>query len=48
MSCCSRQPAACRYDVIFLRDPLTPDEAMKSVSPKPARLLDAMKRIQGG
>ena len=29
------QPAAYRYDVIFLKDPLTPDEAMKSVRPKP-------------
>lgn len=30
-----RQPTAYRYDVIFLKDPLTPDEAMKSVSAKP-------------
>jgi uncharacterized protein (DUF1697 family) len=30
-----RQPTAYRYDVIFLRDPLTPDEAMKSVITKP-------------
>jgi uncharacterized protein (DUF1697 family) len=30
-----RQPTAYRYDVIFLRDPLTPDEAMKSVTTKP-------------
>jgi uncharacterized protein (DUF1697 family) len=30
-----RQPAAYRYDVIFLKDPLTPDAAMKSVNPKP-------------
>jgi uncharacterized protein (DUF1697 family) len=30
-----RQPTAYRYDVIFLKDPLTPDEAMKSVTAKP-------------
>jgi uncharacterized protein (DUF1697 family) len=30
-----RQPAAYRYDVIFLKHPLTPDEAVKSVSAKP-------------
>jgi uncharacterized protein (DUF1697 family) len=30
-----RQPAAYSYDVIFLKDPLTPDEAIKSVSAKP-------------
>jgi uncharacterized protein (DUF1697 family) len=30
-----RQSAAYRYDVIFLKHPLTPDEAMKSVSVKP-------------
>ena len=30
-----REPAAYRYDVIFLKDPLTPDEAMKSVRPNP-------------
>jgi uncharacterized protein (DUF1697 family) len=30
-----RQPATYRYDVIFLKHPLTPDEAMKSVSAKP-------------
>ena len=30
-----RQPTAYRYDVVFLKDPLTPDEAMKSVSAKP-------------
>ena len=30
-----RQPTAYRYDVIFLRDPLTPDEAMKSLTTKP-------------
>jgi uncharacterized protein (DUF1697 family) len=30
-----RQPTAYRYDVIFLRNPLTPDEAMKSVITKP-------------
>jgi uncharacterized protein (DUF1697 family) len=30
-----RQPTAYRYDVIFLRDPLTPDEAMKSVTTNP-------------
>lgn len=30
-----RQPIAYRYDVIFLREPLTPDEAMKSVTTKP-------------
>jgi uncharacterized protein (DUF1697 family) len=30
-----RQPTAYRYDVIFLREPLTPDEAMKSVTTKP-------------
>ncbi len=29
-----QQPATYRYDVIFLRDPLTPDEAIKSVSAK--------------
>ena len=29
-----RQPAAYRYDVIFLKDPLTPEEAMKSVKAK--------------
>jgi uncharacterized protein (DUF1697 family) len=27
-------PATCRYDVIFLKEPLTADEAMKSVSTK--------------
>jgi len=30
-----RHPARYRYDVIFLKDPLTPDEAMKSVRAKP-------------
>jgi uncharacterized protein (DUF1697 family) len=30
-----RQPPACRYDVIFLKDPLTPDEAMKHVTARP-------------
>jgi uncharacterized protein (DUF1697 family) len=30
-----RQPTAYRYDVIFLKHPLTPAEAMKSVSAKP-------------
>jgi uncharacterized protein (DUF1697 family) len=30
-----RQPTAYRYEVIFLWDPLTPDEAMKSVITKP-------------
>jgi uncharacterized protein (DUF1697 family) len=30
-----RQPATYRYDVIFLKDPLTPGEAMKSVSARP-------------
>ena len=30
-----RQPALYRYDVIFLKHPMTPDEAMKSVSVKP-------------
>jgi uncharacterized protein (DUF1697 family) len=30
-----QQPATYRYDVVFLKDPLTPDEAMKSVSAKP-------------
>src|SRR5262249_6396654 len=30
-----RQPAAYRYDVIFLKEPLTPYDAMKSVSAKP-------------
>ncbi len=30
-----RQPTAYRYDVIFLKDPLTPDEAIKSVTAKP-------------
>jgi uncharacterized protein (DUF1697 family) len=30
-----RQPAAYRYDVIFLKDPLTPAEALKSVRTKP-------------
>jgi uncharacterized protein (DUF1697 family) len=30
-----RQPTAYRYDVIFLKDPLTPDEAMKRVTAKP-------------
>jgi uncharacterized protein (DUF1697 family) len=30
-----RQPAAYRYDVIFLKDPLTPDQALKSVRTKP-------------
>jgi uncharacterized protein (DUF1697 family) len=30
-----RAPAAYRYDVIFLKDPLTPAEAMKSVKAKP-------------
>jgi uncharacterized protein (DUF1697 family) len=29
------RPAAYRYDVIFLKDPLTADEAMKSVTAKP-------------
>jgi uncharacterized protein (DUF1697 family) len=29
------RPAAYRYDVIFLKDPLTADEAMKSVSVNP-------------
>jgi uncharacterized protein (DUF1697 family) len=30
-----RRPAAYRYDVIFLKDPLTADEAMKSMTAKP-------------
>jgi uncharacterized protein (DUF1697 family) len=30
-----RQPAVYRYDVVFLKDPLTPEEAMKSASLKP-------------
>jgi uncharacterized protein (DUF1697 family) len=30
-----RLPAAYRYDVIFLKDPLTPGDAMKSVSARP-------------
>jgi len=30
-----RRPAAYRYDVIFLKEPLTPDEAMKSVTARP-------------
>ena len=30
-----RQPTAYRYDVIFLKDPLMPDEAMKSVTARP-------------
>lgn len=30
-----RQAMRYRYDVIFLKDPLTPDEAMKSVTAKP-------------
>ena len=30
-----RQPTMYRYDVIFLRDPLTPGEALKSVSARP-------------
>jgi uncharacterized protein (DUF1697 family) len=30
-----RQPTEYRYDVIFLKDPLTPDEAMNSVTAKP-------------
>src|SRR5262245_56561515 len=30
-----RQPTTYRYDVIFLKDPLTPDDAMKSVSANP-------------
>jgi uncharacterized protein (DUF1697 family) len=29
------RPAAYRYDVIFLKDPLTADQAMKSISVKP-------------
>ena len=29
------RPAAYRYDVIFLKDPLTADEAMKSMTAKP-------------
>jgi uncharacterized protein (DUF1697 family) len=29
------RPAAYRYDVIFLKDPLTTDEAMKSMTAKP-------------
>jgi uncharacterized protein (DUF1697 family) len=29
------RPAAYRYDVIFLKDPLTADEALKSVTAKP-------------
>jgi uncharacterized protein (DUF1697 family) len=29
------RPAAYRYDVVFLKDPLTADEAMKSVTAKP-------------
>jgi uncharacterized protein (DUF1697 family) len=31
-----RQPQAYRYDVMFLKDPLTPDEALKSVKTNPA------------
>jgi uncharacterized protein (DUF1697 family) len=30
-----RRPAAYRYDAIFLKDPLTADEAMKSMTAKP-------------
>jgi uncharacterized protein (DUF1697 family) len=30
-----RQPAIYRYDIVFLKDPLTPEEAMKSVSVRP-------------
>jgi uncharacterized protein (DUF1697 family) len=30
-----REPAAYRYDVIFLKEPLTPGEAMKSITAKP-------------
>ena len=30
-----RQPTVYRYDVVFLKDPLTPAEALKSVSVKP-------------
>ena len=30
-----RQPAAYRYDVIFLKEPLTPEDALKSVRVKP-------------
>lgn len=29
-----KDPATCRYDVIFLKEPLTADEAMKSVTTK--------------
>lgn len=31
-----RQPKVYRYDVVFLREPLTPDEAMKGMKPNPA------------
>jgi uncharacterized protein (DUF1697 family) len=30
-----RQPTVYRYDVVFLKDPLTPSEALKGVSVKP-------------